>query len=491
MRKYTLAGLLVFTLSLLVSATAVVAIALDRGNGAEPDSLHPHKAQGLNSHHILHDIYEGLLTYDKQGQPVLGVAERYTVSEDGLQWDFRLKKNARWSDGSEVVAGDFIRAWQQAIKPTTAAPYGFLFANMRNQQQLQVSSRDKHQLQIKLQSPDLRLPDKLVLPVFAPLPAAGKSVFNGAYQLQRHQPHEYVELQKNTFFHAADSVHFETIRYLVTENQNSELLRFRAGELAITETVPDAQLDWLRVHLADALRIAPYNGSFFLGVNLTDKQLTDLNLRKALNFAINRTILVEKVLKSGQQPAAGLLPDESNKKDLFDLEKAQQYLALSGFNIKRDRLEILYNNSDNQKKVALAVAAMWWQNLGIKSRLKNQEWKVFIETRKGPNKQLFRGGWIADYEDSLNYLQLFESQSHFNYYGFNDPRYDALLKRLRTQVLTVHERATLSSQADAILQQQLPMIPLYFYVSRHLVNPGLKGYINNFSDKHLSRYLYQ
>lgn len=489
MRTNAIPYLLVFTFCLFVTAAAAETNTLNRGNGAEPDSLHPHQAQGLNSHHVLHDIYEGLFTYDIGGKPTLGVVKSYSVSEDGLQWDFTLKETARWSDGNTVVAGDFMRAWQLAIKPTTAAPYAFLFDNLRHQQQLQVSSQDRHHLQLKLITPDLRLPDKLLLPIFAPLPPLGRSVYNGAYQLQSHQPHELITLQKNPSFHAADSVHFETIKYLVTENQNSELLRFRAGELAITETVPDAQLDWLRANLAVALRIAPYNGSFFLGLNLTDDQLKDKDLRTALNLAINRTILVEKVLKSGQAPAAGLLPNIENQKDLFNLEKAREHLALSGFNTKRDRLEILYNNSDNQKKVALAVAAMWWQNLAVKSRLKNQEWKVFIQTRKGPNKQVFRGGWIADYDDPLNYLQLFESQSRFNYYGFADLNYDALLKRLRTQVLTMHERNDLISQADALLQQQLPMIPLYFYVSRHLVDPELKGYKDNFGDKHLSRYL--
>ncbi len=491
MRKQFIPYLLVLVLSLFVTESIATTNTLQRGNGAEPDSLHPHQAQGLNSHHILNDIYEGLFTYDIEGRPILGVAENYTVSEDGLQWDFTLKETARWSDGSTVVANDFIYAWQQAIKPATAAAYAFLFDNLRHKQQLQVTSEHPHHLQIKLLSPDSRLPDKLLLPIFVPLPPTGKSVYNGAYQLESHQPHEFIALQKNPYFHAADTIHFNMIHYLVTENQNSELLRFRAGELAITETVPDAQLDWLRMNLEEALRIAPYNGSFFLGLNLTDSQLKDNNLRKALNLGINRTILVEKVLKSGQAPAAGLLPNKENQQDLFDVDKAHEYLAISDFDPKRDRLEILYNNSDNQKKVALAVAAMWWQNLGIKTRLKNQEWKVFIQTRKGPNKQVFRGGWIADYDDSLNYLQLFESQSRFNYYAFADPNYDALLKRLRTEVLTITERADLISRADTLLQQQLPMIPLYFYVSRHLVDPELKGYLDNFSDQHLSRYMYR
>ena len=464
---------------------------VNRGNGAEPDSLNPHLAQGLNSHNILLDVYEGLFTYDINGEPVLGAAENYAVSSDGLHWQFTLKDTARWSDGVPVLAIDFIHAWQQAVAPATASPYAFLFDNMRQQGRLQVTSSSPKTLSIQLNRVDPSLAAKLVLPVFAPSVAhrTDKPVYNGAYYVVEHLPHEQIELRKNPFFHAAHKVQIATVNYVVTENQNSELLKFRAGELDMTETIPDSQLDWLRTNLSEALRIAPYNGSFFLGLNLADNHLQDIDLRQALNAAIDRDILVDKVLKSGQQPAAGLIPGAMNTGNDFNLDKAKHHLTQSGFNPQTDRLQLLYNNSNNQKKTALAVAAMWRQFLGVRTQLKNQEWKVFIKTRQGTDKQIFRGGWIADYNDPLNYLQLFESTSRFNYYGFNSAEYDQLVAQIRTTA-NPEKRMRLIQQAEVVLQAELPLIPLYFYVSRHLVNPQLKGYRDNLGDKHLSRYLY-
>ncbi|KAA3640533.1 MAG: peptide ABC transporter substrate-binding protein [Proteobacteria bacterium] len=487
-KRSLLSGLLLIT---MLSYSCIAKQTLNRGNGAEPDSLHPHVAQGLNSHNILNDVYEGLFTYSPSGHAVPGVAQQHQISDDGLTWDITLKDDARWSDGEQVVAKDFMQAWQHAVAATSAAPYAFLLTNMRQQGRLMVSSNNPKHLRIILKQADPALADKLVLPVFAPLPShvVDKKLYNGAYVIAEHRPHEWLLLQKNPHYHDAQTVQIQTIKYLVTENQNSELLKYRAGELDITETIPDSQMDWLRQNFPTALRIAPYNGSFFLGLNLSDKQLQDSNLRKALNAAIDRDILVNKVLKSGQKPAAGLIPMQSNEYNAFDLEKARQYLAQSHFNPDSDRLQLLYNNSNNQKKTALAVAAMWRQFLGIKVQLRNQEWKVFIKTRQGPNKQVFRAGWIADYNDPLNYLQLFQSQSRFNYYGFNQPKYDQIIDQL-AGTMDGHQRQQLIKQAEDLLKTERPFIPLYFYVSRHLVNPALKGYSDNLADKHLSRYLY-
>jgi len=464
---------------------------LNRGNGGEPDSLNIHQAQGLNSQNLLMDVYEGLMTFDAHGQVVSGVAISHQVSADQLSWQFKLNPQARWSDGQSLTSADFLYAWQQAIDPLTAAPYRQLFDNLITEGQLNVQAPSAHELHLTLNHPDSSLLNQMVLPVFYPLPAHQPSerVSNGAYVIHDWRIQQYIELKKNPHYHAAQSVYFERVKYWVTENQNSELLRFRAGELDITETIPDNQIDWIRQHLADELRLAPYYGTFFLGLNLDDTQLSDLRLRQALNLAIDRQILVDKVLKSGQLPAAGIIPrDPEHGQSLYDPQQAKSLLSQSSFRPQTDQLEITYNNSDNQKKVALAVAAMWRQHLGIRSRLKSQEWKVFVNTRRGPLKQVFRSGWIADYHDPMDFLRLFHSASPFNFYGFKDAQYDELLSQL---TLTQHQaqRHSLIDQAEGILAEQLPVIPLYHYVSRHLVSTDISGFHNNPMDKHLSRYL--
>lgn len=463
---------------------------INRGNGAEPDSLNPHLAQGLNSQNILLDMFEGLMTFDINGQPTYGVALSHSANEDKTQWSFELNPQAKWSDGKTVIANDFIKAWERAYDPKNAAPYRNLFNNMIRNNKFQISSKNPHQITINLNHSDSGFLSKLVLPVFFPKAThtEKKHMSNGAYYLKEWRIQELVILEKNTHYHAAEEVKTDTINYWVTENQNSELLRFRAGELDITETIPDNKIDWLKENHPESLRIYPYYGTFFLGLNVSDKHLKDLHLRQALSMSIDRDILVEKVLKSGQFPATKIIPQRSSSDDNhFNLELAKASLKLSSFNPKSEHLEILYNSSSNQKKVALAIAAMWRQNLGIKSKLRNQEWKVFVNTRKGQNKQVFRSGWIADYYDPLNFLELFHSQSHFNFYGYQNEQYDQIIKQLKTQ--NGNEKLQGIELAERILQNDIPVIPLYHYVSRHLVNINIKGFADNEMDRHLSRYL--
>ncbi|MCB1583162.1 MAG: peptide ABC transporter substrate-binding protein [Marinicella sp.] len=484
--------LISFLFIFLLCCGTTSADTLNRGNGAEPDSLNIHLAQGINSHNILLDLYEGLMTFDAHGEVVYGAAERHELNDDQQQWIFYLRADAQWSDGSPLLAQDFVKAWQQAIEPKTAAPYRHLFANLLQGEKLQVHAANPHELVIKLNHPDAGFLNKLVLPIFFPLPPHHKdvTVSNGAYYLQQWNIQEYISLKKNPHFHGAKEVAMDEVIYWVTENQNSELLRFRAGELDYTETIPDHQIDWLKQNLSEQLKIAPYYGTFFLGLNLNDQQLKNPFLRQALSHAIDRGILVDKVLKSGQKIATNIIPPRNPviQDPLFDLTKAKDLLKKSGFKPDTDRVELLYNNSDNQKKVALAIAAMWRQNLGVKTQLKNQEWKMFVVTRKSSQKQVFRSGWIADYYDPLNFLELFLTDSHFNFYGFNNPNYNQTIMELYNQSDSGQSKQ-LIEKAQSILAQELPVIPIYHYVSRHLVNQQLTGYHSNLMDKHLSRYL--
>jgi len=331
-----------------------------------------------------------------------------------------------------------------------------------------VSSQNKHQLTVNLTQPDIGFLNKLVLPIFYPKPQHTNdiTVSNGAFHLKDWNIQERITLQKNPHFHAAKEVRTEQVTYWVTENQTSELLRFRAGEIDITETIPDSQIKWLRNNLPNELHIAPYYGTFFLGLNLNNKHLKNPFLRQALNAGIDRKILVEKVLKSGQLPANQIIPSVKLATDdtSFNLSEANRLLKLSQFNRR--------------------------QNLGIKTKLKNQEWKVFVNTRKGDKKQVFRSGWIADYHDPLNFLELFHSQSHFNFYAFNHSAYDQIIEQLRASKQT-DAQTQLIHHAEKILTEQLPVLPLYHYVSRHLVKTNISGYHDNAMDRHLSRYIYK
>jgi oligopeptide transport system substrate-binding protein len=492
---------------ILVNLTSVNAKnILNRGNGSEVDSLNIHQAQGLNSLNVLRDMFEGLMTLDSQGLPIYGVAFSHEVKNN--TWTFKLRKDNYWSNGEKVIATDFIKAWQKAVSPNTASPYSFLFNNFKNYEEivngniasdkLGVNAIDDNTIQIQLTQPDSTLLEKLTLPVFYPQysetydPKAILS--NGAYTIEDWVIQEKIILKKNKYY-ANKDIYFDQIIYWVTENQSSELKRFRAGELDITESIPDGQINWIKQNLSSELHIYPYLGTFFLGLNLEDSLLKDINLRKALYYAIDRNILTEKVLKTGQQPAYSLIPSQLTRK-VESLESvefkqlANKYFKLSGLNANEIKIEILYNNSENQRKVAIAVAAMWRQTLGIKAKLVNQEWKVFVQTRKSKQKQVFRSGWIADYADALSFLELFQSKSRFNFYAYDNLRYDELIINIFKQQ-DKQKRVRLILQAEDLITQTLPIIPLYYYVSRHMVNDKIKGYKDNVSDRHLSKYLFK
>ena len=483
---------------------------LNRGNGSEPDSLNIHLAEGLNSHNILRDLYEGLMTIDEMGNPIYGVASSYTVNNN--VWTFNLRNNSKWSDGSLVVAEDFVRAWRKAINPKNASPYAFLLNNIKNAEEIMLSKLEPDQLMIKaldsftfevhLVQEDSAFLEKLSLPVFYPLPNAQaidhKIISNGAYYLSDWTIQEKITLEINPHYFNKEKIYYKKVVYWVTENQSSELKRFRAGELDMTESIPDSQISWIKENLNYQLHISPYLGSFFLGLNLSDKKLQNPYLRQALSLSIDRRILTEKVLKTGQQPAYHIVPRSLlGKKDedfhIADLERiklAKEALQKSGLDIHDVTIEILYNNSENQRKVAIAVAAMWRQTLGIRAKLLNQEWKVFVQSRKSNDRQAFRSGWIADYADALSFLELFTSNSRFNFYHYKNINYDEIVESI-SQETDLHCKNLLIEQAENILLQDIPVIPLYYYVSRHLVKPDILGYSDNVADRHLSKYLYK
>ncbi len=482
---------------------------LNRGNGSEVDSLNIHLAEGLNSHNVLRDLYEGLMTLNELGEPIYGAAASHSVKIN--VWTFKLRKDGRWSDGTQVVAGDFVRGWRQAVDPKTAAPFAFLLNNIvaakkiiqmkLGPDNLVVKALDDFTLEIQLSQPDSAFLEKLILPIFYPVAKAKTGnhqiISNGAYHLSEWNIQEKIVLEKNRYYKDISHVYFDRVNYWVTENQSSELKRFRAGELDITESIPDSQIHWIQQNLANQLHVFPYLGSFFLGLNLSDMYLKNTQLRQALSMAINRDILTQKVLKTGQQPAYHIVPRDlisgDEKIEINQQQRnirAKELLKQSGVNVSELTIEILYNNSENQKKVALAIAAMWRQTLGIRTQLLNQEWKVFVNSRKSNKRQAFRSGWIADYADALSFLELFASDSRFNFYHYHNQNYDDLLVKI-SAATQAFEKNNLIRQAEYKLLHDLPVIPLYYYVSRHLVNSQMMGFVDNVADRHLSKYLYR
>lgn len=503
-------------LAALLSSQALAAAEIRRGLGPEPDSVHIHHAQGLASVNLLRDLREGLVTFDQSGELIPGQAISWQVLDNGRRYRFTLRPDALWSNGDAVTSADFVRAWRRAFTPETAASTAGLLKDVVNADKVLKGEAEPESLGIHAVAPDvldiaLTKPAPWILeilahPVSFPLHGSAmedplRSPVNGPFLLADWTPRASIRLTRNPRFHSVSSVQVEAVEYFPIEEPSAELSRYRAGELDITETIPAGRFHWLESNLGDDLRIHPYLGTFWLGINFRDRVLGySPELRQALSLAINREILVKTVLGAGELPAWSVVPPGMAGYEPARLEQSamsQQQREAEAIRLFRKSglgadepllLELRYNTSGIHRRVAVAVAAMWKQVLGVNSELVNEEWKVFINNRSmGVVTQVFRGGWIADYADPSSFLDLFLAGNSLNYTFYEGPDFELLMKS--AAIAAGRTRMELLHRAESRLMKDMVVIPLYYYVSRHLVKPEISGFTDNVRDVHLSRYL--
>jgi oligopeptide transport system substrate-binding protein len=503
-------------LAIQASAQATASTTIRRGLGPEPDSINIHQAQGLAAVNLLRDLREGLVTFDQNGELAPGQAVSWQLLDGGKRYRFSLRPDARWSNGDQVTSSDFVRAWHRAFSPDSQATTAGLLQDVLHADEILAGGMEVKNLGIKAVKPDildilLEAPAPWILeimahPVSYPLHSSSLddprlAPVNGAFTLAEWIPRSTLRLKRNPEYYAAESVALETVEYYPIEDPAAELSRYRAGELEISETIPPGRFDWLRQNLGADLRIHPYLGSFWLGLNLRHPALGhSADLRRALALAIDREVLIRVVLGAGEMPAWSVVPpgvsayqpalmNESGWTQQQREAEAVRLFKKSGFGEREPLLlELRYNTSGVHRRVAVAVSAMWKQALGVLTELINEEWKVFVNNRKmGVVTEVFRGGWIADYADPSSFLDLFIGGNTLSTTFYANPSFDELMK---SASLTGGEaRMELLGQAESILMQDMPVIPLYYYVSRHLVNPRVGGFTDNVRDIHLSRYL--
>lgn len=523
MKFYQLTKLTLLTAGLLLGS-AQAEMVLRRGNCAEPLSLDPQINGDVQGGHILRDLFEGLVAEDSEGNIVPGVAKSWDVSEDGLTYTFHLR-DSLWSDGKPLTAEDFVYAWQRAVMPETGNSYAFLLFPVKNAEAivsgkekdltaLGVKATDAKTLTVTLAQPTPYFLGLLTHSITYPAPRQTVEKYknawtkpeniisNGAFKMSTWTPQASMELVKSDNYWDKDAVKLDKVIYYPTEDRNAELKRFRAGELDWTCDIPNNQLPFIKKNLADSLIVGEYLGTFYYGFNTTKPPFKDnLPLRKALTLAINREKLTEKVTGTEEKPAYNLvmqgvadakpyIPSYAKLSQDERNEIAKKLYAEAGYSKDNPlEVELRFNTSSNHKKVAIAIAAMWKDTLGVKTNLANEEWKVFLQTRKQKNTQVFRAGWIGDYNDANTFLEIFTANSGKNDVGFYSQSFDDKLAQA-AQEQDKEKRADLLQSAEKELLDAFVVTPLYFYVNKLLVSPKVKGYHLNVMNHTRSKYIW-
>lgn len=494
-----------------------------KNNGAEPGTLDPHRAEGVPASNILRDLFEGLVVELPNGEYIPGVAESWTVSEDSKRYVFKIRKNAKWSNGDAFTAYDYVYSFKRSVDPKTLSNYSSMLYPIKNAraivmgeaspEQLGVYSEDENTLVVELEKPTPYFLSLLTHSTTYPVhqesierlgklfTRPGNLVSNGAFKLEEWRVQSHIKIIKNEQYWDNESTTLEATYYYSLDDANSALKRYRANELDFTDTIPLEQLTLIKNRMADEYRVAPYFGSYYYGFNNTKAPFkNNPKLRTALNMAIDRDILVNIVIGAGQIPAYSFVPPVKTfqpiepewstwSKEKREAEALRLYQEAGYSKDKPLEVEILYNTSENHKKVALAVAAMWKQALGAKTILRNQEWKVFLDTRRMQNEtQIFRAGWIGDYDDPYTFSQMLHAENEMNHPGYDSEEYNRLVDLAATKNAG-EDRLNDLRAAERVLTKDLPIIPLYFYVSQHMIKPWVIGLEDNVMDHHYSKYV--
>ena len=487
---------------------------LQRGMAGEPESLDPQKARSIQAADVLRDLREGLVAYSATGEIVPGLAERWEVSDDGLTYTFHLRDTARWSTGEAVTAEDVVRGLRRLVDPATNALYGGLVTDILNANAviagdtpadaLGVEAPGPLTVAITLERPVPYLLSLLTHPSTFPAHTASDDtgITNGAYRLLEWQPGSVVRLARNEHYWNNAGTAIDNVNYHVMPEDLAQLNGFRAGELHTTDILPPQGFAQLPDEFGNQLRVSNYLGTYYYGFNLTKPPFKDNpDLRRALSMAVDRDSLVEKVIGRGEAPAWSWVPDgisnyspptfgyaqlsqEERNKIARGLYKAAGYSEENPLQI-----EYRYNTSATEEKIAVAVSSMWADVLGVETTLINEEFRVLLQHMAAKDiTQVFRGSWIGDYNDATTFLNLMSSDDPSNMTGYASEEFDRLMKRAAAQG-DMDRRRLFLEEAEGVVLEDQPVIPIYFYVSKALVSPLVKGWEDNILNYHYSQHL--
>lgn len=496
------------------------------GNYGEPSGLDPHIVTGMPEMRLTGALFEGLVSKDpKTLAPIPGVAESWQVSDDGRFYTFTIRDDARWSNGDAVTAHDFAWSWWRALQPALGSQYVFMYFPIKNAEAyfrgevsdfdaVGVKALNNKTLRIELANPTpyfLQLLDhQSMFPVHRPTiekfgrpdesytrwTRPGNIVSNGAFKLEEWRLFKILKVVRNEHYWNNEQVKLNAIHFYPVDKQTTEERMFRAGQLHRTEEVPLERIPWYRENRAEQMRIEPYVGTYFYRLNTQLPELSDVRVRRALALSINREKLIATVLNGIYTPAfavtpPGLLGYQPPRMLGFDPEEARRLLADAGFadGDNFPELELQYNTHDQHRKIAIAVQQMWKDELNISVRLQNKDWKVYLDDEQTGNYQISRGSWIGDYVDPNSFLDMWISGGGMNKTGFASEAFDQLVLQQAPRAKSHEQRLAVFEKAETLFMQEVAIVPIFTYSSKHLVHASVNGLSSNYMDYVNFRYV--
>ncbi|HHR6221731.1 TPA: oligopeptide ABC transporter substrate-binding protein OppA [Providencia alcalifaciens] len=483
-----------------------------RNNGSEPQSLDPHKIEGVPESHLARDLLEGITIVGPEGETLPGSAISWE-NKDFKEWTFKIRDGAKWSNGDPVTAEDFVYSWRRLADPDTASPYASylqyahvqnvddVIAGKKKPEELGVKALDDKTLVLTLSEAVPYIPKLLSHPSMSPVnkkvvekfgakwTQPGNFVGNGAYKLKDWTVNERIVLERSpTYWDNAHTV-IDQVTFLPISSEVTDVNRYRSGEIDMTYTnLPIEQFKNIQQTMQKDLRVSPYLCTYYYEINNEKPPFNDPRVREALKLSMDRDTIANKIKGMGDIPAYGFTPPFTNgmkaeKPDWYTNmmqeqrnEKAKQLLEEAGYNKSNPlKFNLLYNTSDLHKRIAIAASSMWKKNIGAEVKLENQEWKTFLDSRHQGAYDVARAGWCADYNEPSSFLNMLLSYSSNNTVHYKNKDFDAAMKKT-LQVKTDDERADLYKQAEQIVDKDSAIVPLYYYVNTRLVKPYVGGY---------------
>jgi len=494
-----------------VITPGVQAAQLNRGTASEPGTLDPHTATGNSAAPVLYDMNVGLTAFDENGRVTAGAAESWVISDDGLTYTFTLRPDLKWSDGSPLDAQDFVYSFRRLLTPSTAARFASFFYAIRNAraivkgeqppEALGVSAPDARTVVVELEFPAAFLLQNLGSNPAAPVPRQsleehgrrwtrpGNMLSNGAYRLVEYVPQSYIELEKNPYFYAADSVQIDKVRYYPTQNLATQLNRYLAGELDVLLAFPVDKVASLRAERPDELLIWPSLGTDYFVVNTREKPFDDPRVRRAMSLAIDRDGLVAKILSPGAKAAYTLTPPAITNHEPPEPEwasrpmgermaEARRLMAAAGYGPGNPlKLTIRYDTREETRRLVVAVSAMW-RGIGVQAKSEDSDFVTLNKSARTADFQVLRYAWFAPNDDPATFLGLLDSTNPNNYSGYANPEFDRRYRDANAS-LDPERRIKGLQQAEAVAIADDPVIPVSFFSRRFLVKPYVKGFREN------------